>query len=459
MQLVPDRAEMRALIRLAIPIVTVQVGQMMLGVVDTIMVGHISANALAAVAFGNLFFFAVTVLGMGILFALDPIISQAVGSHNEIGIARGVQRGFIIGFVVSVLMCLVLPLSEPVLSVLHQPAAVVPVAGTYIMAVMPSTFPMMGFVVVRQTLQALGKVRPVVITIIAANLLNLFLNYVFIFGHFGSPALGVLGSALATTVSRYAMFAVLVVISWPSIAAYLQPRRDSLAIAPIMRMVKLGLPIGVGQFFEFANFGGIALLMGLLGTNEVAAHQVAINIASLTFMVPAGIASAAAVLVGNSIGRGDSGEARRFAHAALVAGAAFMAFSALMMRAVPHALASVYTTDDAVLAIAVILLPIAGIFQVFDGLQVVGAGVLRGAGDTRVPMLVALAGFWLVGMPISVYFGLYTNAGAAGLWWGFVAGLAAVAIALLLRIRARFAGEIERVIVDEHHLQELESLV
>lgn len=448
---------MRALLQLALPIVTVQVGLMFMGVIDTIMVGHLSAVALAAVAVGNLFFFAVTIFGMGALLALDPLISQAVGAHDTAAIARAVQRGFIMSVTLTVLLSFLFPLAGPILTLFRQPEEVVPPAAAYILAVMPSTLPLLGFVVLRQTLQAMHFIRPVLITIIVANIANAVLNWMLIFGKLGAPAMGVVGSAWATTISRWTMFFALVVVGWPLLRDYVQPRRDALAWKPLWRTLKLGAPIGVAHFLEYANFGGIALLMGLLGTTEMAAHQVAINIASLTFMVPAGVGAAGAVLVGNAIGRGDSAGARRAAKSSLILGAGFMSVSALFMLAVPEFLAGVYTNDGAVLAIAAVLLPIAGLFQVFDGLQVVGAGVLRGVGDTRTPMFIGLAGFWVVGMPISIYFGLFTGARAAGLWWGFVAGLASVAILLLLRIRSRFAGELTRIQVDDPHVLEIET--
>lgn len=450
MRFIPDRAVLRALIQLAIPIVSVQVGLMFMGVVDSVMVGHISARALAAVALGNLIFFAAGIFGMGVLLALDPIVAQAVGARDGVGIARGIQRGFIITIGLTFVLSAFFPLTERLLTALRQPEEVVPVAAMYVLRVMPSMLPVLGFVVVRQTLQAMGHLTPVVWTTVAANLLNAGLNWILIFGKLGMPALGVVGSAWATTISRWAMLIALLIVSWPLLRPYLHPRRDTFALVPIIRMLKLGIPIGISHFVEYANFAGIALLMGLLGTTAMAAHQIAINIASLTFMVPMGIGAAASVLVGNAIGRQDTPDARRFAYAALVVGAGFMCVSALFMLTVPHLLAHIYTNDDAVLAIAVVLLPIAGLFQVFDGLQVVSAGVLRGAGDTRVPMVISLAGFWLVGMPISVYLGLFTPLAAAGLWWGFVAGLGAVAFFLVARIRRRFAGELRRIVVDDH---------
>lgn len=450
MRFIPDRADLRALIQLAIPIVTVQVGLMFMGVVDSVMVGHISARALAAVALGNLVFFAAGIFGIGVLLALDPIIAQAVGARDGAGIARGIQRGFIITIGLTLVLSAFFPLTEPLLTALGQPNEVVPIAATYVLRITPSMLPVLGFVVVRQTLQAMGHLNPIVWTTVAANLLNAGLNWILIFGKLGAPALGVIGSAWATTISRWAMLIALVVTAWPLLRPYLQPRRDAFALVPIVRMLKLGIPIGVSHFIEYANFAGIALLMGLLGTTAMAAHQIAINIASLTFMVPMGVGAAASVMVGNAIGRQDAAGARRFAYAALAVGAAFMCMSALFMLTIPQLLAHIYTNDSAVVVIAVVLLPIAGLFQVFDGLQVVGAGVLRGAGDTRVPMVISLAGFWLIGMPISIYLGLYTPLAAAGLWWGFVAGLGSVAFFLVIRIRRRFAGELRRIVVDDH---------
>ena len=429
---------------------------MFMGVVDSIMVGHVSAQALAAVALGNLIFFALAIFAMGILLALDPLIAQAVGAADEIAIARAMQRGILIAVALSVVVSLIFPFTEPLLMALRQPPAVVPLASTYVITVMPSMFAVLGFVVLRQALQAMGRIAPIVWTIVGANLLNAGLNWVLIFGKLGAPALGVTGAALATTISRWVMLFALFALSWPLLHHFLRPRREAFALAPLLRMLKLGFPIGISHFVEYANFAGIALLMGLLGTNEVAAHQVAINIASFMFMVPLGVGAAASVLIGNAIGRGDPAAARRSMYAAMFGGFTFMSLSALMMLTVPHILAGIYTTDSAVLAIAVTLIPVAGVFQIFDGLQVVGAGVLRGTGDTRIPMIISLAGFWLVGVPISVYFGLFTPARAVGLWWGFVAGLGSVAVLLCIRIRRRFAGELRRIVVDDHRERVLE---
>jgi MATE family multidrug resistance protein len=214
-------------------------------------------------------------------------------------------------------------------------------------------------------------------------------------------------------------------------------------------MSRLGMPIGAQVFLEWAVFGTVAFLMGAFGTVQVAAHQVAINLASVTFMVPVGISSAAAVIVGHAVGSGDLGRVRRSSVAALLVGIGFMALMAVVFIGVPDLLAGIYTDHEAVLALAVLLLPIAGLFQVFDGAQAVSLGVLRGLGDTRAPMVIAILGFWLCGMPVSLWLAYGRGLGAVGLWWGLVAGLIAVATFLVLRIRHRLRRDIVRVQIDE----------
>jgi MATE family multidrug resistance protein len=245
------------------------------------------------------------------------------------------------------------------------------------------------------------------------------------------------------------MLMLLVALSRAELGPMLRPfRRESRALGPLVRTLRIGLPIGVQSSVEFATFAAIAVLAGWFGPEAIGGHQVAINFASLTYMVPAGIGGAAAVLVGHAIGDGDSAHARRVAASALMAGLAFMLLMALGMAAIPGVFARAYTSVPGVVAIAIGLLRIAAVFQVFDGLQVVAAGVLRGAGDTRAAMLANVLGFWLVGMPVSLGLGFGARWGVVGLWWGFVAGLAAVAAFLVTRLRFKLGGELARLRVD-----------
>jgi len=449
---VPTRADLAGLVRLAFPVAVVQVTMMLMGTVDTVMVGRVSPTDLAAVALGNLYFFGAVVFGMGVLFALDPVISQAVGAGDPVGVARGVQRGAVLAVALSVLAVLVLLPARAVFTALDQPPDVIPVAAGYAIACIPGVLPFYLFNVLRQSLQAMHRVGPILVTVVAANLANAFLNWVLIYGHLGAPAMGAVGSGWATSLSRGFMTVTLLALGWPLLRSSVRPlRREAIARAPLVRFLRLGTPIGAQQMLEFGVFGGAGLLMGWMGTVAMASHQVALNLASLTFMVSVGVAQAAAVLVGHAVGREDPPAARRAAGAGLLAGAGFMACTAALFLAVPEALARLYTDEAAVVAVTAVLIPVAGVFQIFDGIQVVSSGVLRGVGDTRVPMVVNLVGFWLVGLPVSVLLGFGLRLGPRGVWLGLAAGIGAVALLLLLRVRARFGRDLRRLVLEEDH--------
>jgi MATE family multidrug resistance protein len=439
------------MLRLAVPVVIVQVGMMTMGVVDTIMVGHVSAQALAAVALGNLYFFSLAVFAMGTLMVLDPVVAQAVGAGDEPAVARAVQRGVIMAAVLTVPATVLLTVAAPVFAFARQPVEVVPLAAGYALGSVPGAFPFLLFIVFRQSLQALGRIAPIVVAIVAANLANALLNWMLIFGHLGFPAWGVVGSAWATSISRGLLVGILWLLARRELAPLLFPfRREVRQLAPLGRMLRLGLPIGAQHLLEFGAFALVALMMGWMGTRQMAGHQIAINLAALTFMVPLGVGDAASVLVGQAIGRGDPAGTRGAARAALASGVAFMTTTAALFLGLPEPLARLYSRDPGVVAVAAALIPIAGVFQVFDGLQVVAAGVLRGAGDTRGPMLINLLGYWVLGLPLSVYLGFVADLGPRGLWWGLVLGLAVVATSLLLRVRARLSRTQGRVIIDRH---------
>jgi len=437
------------MIRLALPVAAVQLGIMAMGVTDTIMVGHVSPAALASTALGNLYFFIAGIFGQGTLMALDPVVSQAVGARDDEAITRALQRGLLLALALTIVTCATFIPVRAVLALLDQPAEVIPDAATYVHVAIPGVFPFYAFIVFRQSLQALGRVAPVLWTVLAANLLNAGLNWVFIFGNLGSPPMGVGGSSLATSISRWAMALVLLAIAGNDIRHRLKPwRAESGSIAPLMRMLRLGIPIGLQYLLEYGAFAAAALLMGVLGTTQMAAHQIAINLASFTFMVPLGVSTATAVMVGHAIGAGDEAQARRSAIAGIMSGTAFMVLSALAFRLFPGALARAYTGDATVVALAATLIPIAGVFQVFDGVQAVAAGVLRGIGDTHAPAIINVVGFWLIGLPVSWWLAFREGGGAVGLWWGIVVGLAAVALILLGRVRVRLGRTMRRIVID-----------
>jgi MATE family multidrug resistance protein len=444
----PNREDLAAMLRLAAPVVVVQVGLMLMGVVDTMVVGRVSARALAAVALGNLAVMSIQAFGLGLLLALDPLVSQALGARDRLAIRRTVQRGMLIAGLITLPTVLLLMQVEPVLILFRQPLEIVPIAAGYVYRCLPGVLPFFGFIVLRQTMQAMERMWPIVVTIVIANLLNVVLDLGLVLGRWGMPALGPLGSAWATTIGRTTLFVGLLVVGWRDLGQLLsRPDREAFRLRPLGRMLRLGAPIGVQIQLEFAAFGVIALLMGGLGTLEIAAHQVTINLASLTFMVPLGVSAAAAVRVGHAVGRGDPEGMRRSASAALLCGGGFMALTAATFLGIPGSLAAAYTTELDVRALAAVLIPIAGVFQVFDGFQVVSSGVLRGLGDTRVPMILNVLGFWFLGVPVSLGLGFALGLGPVGLWWGLVVGLGAVACMLLARIAVRFARPVERITI------------
>ena len=442
----PTRAEIRDVARLAAPIVVVQVGMMLMGVVDAAIVGRHSAQGLAAVAVGNVYFNSVVTLGQGTLMALDPLVAQAVGAKDRGAIERAVQRGVVLCAVLALPLSLLLIPGEAFLGPLRQPADVVPLAARYARACIPGVLPYLAFIALRQVVQAFSLVRPVVVAVVVANFANALLDWAMVFGKLGFPAMGPVGSAWATTACRWLMAVVLLWGCRQAIVPFLRHwSRADLAPGPLWRMVRIGFPIGMQLWIEFTAFSVALLLVGLLGTVPLAGHQIALMLAALTYMVPLGVSAAAAVLVGHAVGRADPEGARREAGAALACGAGFMAMTAFVLTSLPTLLARAFTADPAILAAAAALIPLAGVFQVFDGIQGVSGGILRGAGDTQVPMWSNLAGYALVGLPLGAWLAFGLGWGAPGIWWGLVAGLAALAALLGWRVHVVVGGELRRL--------------
>ena len=435
--------------RIAMPIVFINLGIQAMGVVDALMVGKLGGAAIAAVALGNFYFFNASVFGMGLLCAIDPVVAQAVGAGDHHAVARGVQRGFVLAALVSVVVLLALLPVEWMLLTLNQPADVVKDTTVYTHRRALAIVPFFAFNVFRQTLQAMGPVRHILIAAAVANIVHVVVNWLLIFGNAGAPALGVEGAAYATAISTWVMALVLLALAWPLLRPAMVPwRRETLYWAPFIRMLRIGVPIGIQWFFESFAFGLTAIFMGWMGTASLAGHEIALNMAAMTFMVPLGISGAAAAVVGRAIGRGDMASARRDAVAAIACGSGVMCISGVIFMIAPEWLATRYTTEAATVAVAVSLIPLAGMFQVFDGLQAVTSGVLRGTGDTRVPAILHLVAFWGVGIPLGMYLGFRTPLRERGLWLGLVAGLAAAAILQSLRVVHRLRLNIGRVVVD-----------
>ncbi|HET9210463.1 MAG TPA: MATE family efflux transporter, partial [Thermoanaerobaculia bacterium] len=393
------RNELAAAGRLAVPVVISQLGMMLMGVIDTMMLGHLSARALAAGALGHILTLCPMMLGFGILAALDPLVSQAHGAEDTEAIAGHLQRGLVMAAAITVPIVLLLLDVGPFLRLLGQAPEVSRDAAAFVRGTLWGLLPYFLFVVLRQTLQAMSHVRPAAMAIAVGNLCNLTFNWILIFGHLGAPALGVRGSAFSTSISRWMMFLYLLIASRRRLRPYWRGfTAEAIALRGYLRMLRIGLPIGFHSTVELLLFAIGAVLIGQIGVTALAGHQIAINLASVTYMVPVGIAGAAATRVGNAIGRRDPTGARLAAEACLVMGAATMLTGAALFILFPGPLARLYTSDPAVIAMITALLPIAAAFQVFDGLQVVSAGVLRGAADTTFAAAMAFLGYWVIAL-------------------------------------------------------------
>jgi MATE family multidrug resistance protein len=444
----PTRDDFRRLLALGLPITTVQLLLMLPGVEDSVIVGRLGAAALGAIALGATYLFAITGFGLGLLQGVEPVIAQAVGAGEPQAVARAFQRGLLIAMVVSTLAALSFLPVEHMLRLMGQREELIAIVGPYLRVQAPSVYAFLLFVIVRITLQAHHVTRPILVAAVAANVVNIVLCVGLVYGMWGMPRMGTVGAGVATAIARFVMLGVLVAAAWRELAPLLRWQRASAALAPMLKLLWLGLPAGVQVSLEFGVFAVVSLLMGNLGAVPMAAHQIAINIASLTYMVPLGIGISGSVLVGRAIGAADREGARRIAVAVLVCGVGFMVFSATAFALMPGLIARAYTGDLATIVLASALIPIAAVFQVFDGLQCVSIGLLRGTGDTRTPMIASLLGYWAIGLPMSLWLGRTLHWGPVGLWWGFVAGLVAVSIAMAIRLRVRFGGPLERLHVE-----------
>jgi MATE family multidrug resistance protein len=441
--------DMRALVTLALPVVTVELGMMAMHVVDALFVGHLSATALAAVSLALAYYFTIVVIGMGTLVGLDALVSQAVGAGDEAGVRRALQRGLLLAAALCVPLALILWPTAPVLRALQQPDEIIPIATRVVHLSILGLPGALAFVVLRQTLQSMERLRPIIATVILANLINIACNWLLITGHLGAPALGVDGSAIASVIGRTSLPLILLLLGRDVLWPLLRVRDPRLfELAPLWRMVRIGAPVGVQYLLEVGIFNAVALLMGVQATATLAAHQVAISLASFTFMLPLGIGAAAAVLVGQAIGREDPGAARRAAAAALTAGLVVSSATTVLFLALPAPLAAAYVREPGVVALAATLIPLAGVFQLFDGMQAIAGGALRGAADTRAAMVANILGFWMVGLPVGLTLAFRAGMGPRGLWWGLVIGLAAVAAVLVVRLYRLFGGPLTRVHVD-----------
>jgi multidrug resistance protein, MATE family len=426
------RHEFRPMLRLAFPVVIAELGWMTMGMADTLMVGRLGPESIGAVGFGSSMFMGVCIFAMGLLLGLDTLVSQAFGADGIEECHRWLVHGVVLAVALSVPVTAALFWISSALDSWGLAPEVLVLARPYVRIVAWSVLPLLLYAAFRRYLQGMGVVRPVTIALVFANLVNVAVNWVLIYGKLGAPALGVSGSAWATVLARCAMAGFL-------LAVILLREREapsgvfaSLRLEPawFARLLRLGGPAASQVTLEVGAFAAATALAGRLAPNALAAHQIAINYAALTFMVPLGIASAGAVRVGHAVGRRDAQAAARSGWTALLFAVLFMSGAAALFLLVPRLLLMAFTSDRGVLDIGVALLFIAAVFQLFDGVQGVATGALRGLGDTRTPMLWNLAGHWFIGLPLGYTLCFVLGKGLMGLWWGLSIGLIICGVAL-----------------------------
>jgi MATE family multidrug resistance protein len=399
------------------------------------MVGGLGPEAIGAVGIGSSLFLGVCIFAMGLLLGLDTLVSQSFGARRVEDCHRWLVHAVVLSVLLTVPVMLVLRFLSSALGAWGLNPAVLHLLRPYLDVLTWSVLPLLLYSSFRRYLQGMGVVRPVMVALIAANLVNLFVNWLLIFGRLGAPAMGVRGSAWATVIARIGMAAVLLGV----ILHRERGKRPGLFATPLRieparmrRLLALGLPAASQVTLEVGVFAAATALAGRLAPASLAAHQIGINIVSFTFMVPLGIASAGAVRVGQAVGRHDRVGAARSGWTALLFGTFFMSCAAATFLLFPRRLVSAFSPDAAVIETGVALLFVGAIFQLFDGVQGVATGVLRGLGDTRTPMLWNLAAHWFIGLPLGYALCFVAGYGVIGLWWGLSTGLIICGVALLV---------------------------
>ena len=436
-RLQPYLAEVRPTLRLALPLVLAELGWMSMAIVDTMMVGRLpnSAVAMGAVSLGSALFMVLALFGEGLLLGLDTLVSQAFGAGRREDCHRSLINGVYLSIALTPLLAAPIWFLPQLLRATHVDASVALETIPYTNALTWGLFPLLLYFAVRRCLQAMNMVRPVAFALVTAIIVNAVFNWLLIYGKWGFPAMGTVGSGWSTAIARVYMAAVLIgYLFW-----YDRKHRTELLKTPvdldlrrIRQLIALGIPAALQFTLESGVFATVTALIARLGAVPLATHQIALNTVAFTYMVPLGISSAAAVRVGQALGRKDPRGAAVAGGTAIFIGASFMTLMGIVLLVVPRWIARIYTTDEMVIRNAGMLLAAGAAFQLFDGIQSVATGALRGAGDTRTPMLCHFTAYWIVGLPLGAWLCFRRGWGALGLWIGLSLALILIGIVLLI---------------------------
>jgi len=430
------RADFLLTLRLALPLIIAEVGWMSMGIVDTIMVGRLpnSAVAIGATGLGQSLYASVAIFGGGLLLGLDTFVAHAYGREDLNDARLSLVNGLFLALALTPVLMLAVSFWPALMAWFGISVELVGPMRPFLSALNWGTLPLLAYFALRRYLQAVNVANPIMFALISANVVNAIGDWVLIYGHLGFPAMGIAGSGWSTCIARTYMAGVLVVtLLWVESQRSLPKWIHAIRIDArrVWALLKLGAPAATQILLEIGAFSGATALIAKLGPVPLSGHEIALNCASFTFMVPLGISSAAAVRVGQQLGRKDAAGARRAGWSAIILGAAFMTCSGLVFVSMPMLIARLFTPDPIVIRTGAKLLLVAAAFQLFDGLQTVATGALRGAGDTKTPMLANLVAYWLIGLPVGCFLCFRLDWGALGIWIGLCAGLMIIGSALL----------------------------
>lgn len=424
---------------LAFPVMLSQLGQVLVGVADSMMVGRLGAEPLAAASLANSIFFVVLMFGIGVSMSITPLVAMADGKNNPKRISRLFNHGFVINMASGTMLFLLIVLFSPLLHHLNQPQEVVVLAIPYLAIITFSLLPFMLFQTFKQFAEGLSQTKQAMYITLLCNAINVFLNWVMIYGNLGFPALGLNGAGWATLISRVLMggFMLYYMLKSKRYLPYnISFRIRKLSFPMLTKMLKIGVPTGFQFIFEVGAFSTAAIMMGWIGVTALAAHQIAINLASISYMMASGLSTAAMIRVGNQLGRNDIRTLREAGFTTFLMVAIFMSATAFIFILFREFLPSLYIDDLEVIKMSATLLVIAGLFQLSDGIQVVGLGALRGMADVRVPTIVTLVAYWIIGLPLGYVFGFLLDMKEVGIWYGLLIGLTITGVLLLFRFHS-----------------------
>lgn len=436
-QTAPRLSDFRLTLRLALPLIMAEVGWMSMGVVDTIMVGRLpdSAIAIGATGLGQSLYNAIAIVGGGLLLGMDTFVAQAYGREDLHDARNTLLNGIVLALLLTPILMIAVSFWPALMRLFGISVGLVGPMQPFLSALNWGTLPLLGYFALRRYLQAVNVAVPIMFALVSANIVNAVGDWALIYGHMGFRAEGIAGSGWSTCFARIYMLLVLAItLLWvESKARSTRPSAPSLRVdlVRIWALLKLGAPAAGQILVEIGAFSGATAICAKLGPVPLSGHEIALNCAAFTFMVPYGISSAAAVRVGQQLGRRDPAGARRAGWSALVLGTGFMFCAGLVLVSIPKVIARAFSPDPAVVQIGATLLLVAAAFQLFDGVQVVTTGALRGAGDTKTPMVANLVAYWFIGIPLGYFLCFHLHWGALGIWIGLCTGLMIIGSVLL----------------------------